>query len=184
LKKILLFSLLITSLYADAKIYMGVGGGYLHETFSDTASTTGSAEMARVKVGYGDREAYAVEFSLDMLKNDTNVFSTSGEDGDKFGMNVELIKAFDFDIAINPYFKGGFGAGYFDIKHASKSSLNYGSFNLGLGFFIPINEHFDVEIGYDYKYVSYEKLTDSTGKILKEIDSHMNGAYVGFNVRF
>lgn len=184
MKKILLFSLLITSLYSDAKIYMGLGGGYLHESFSDAAGTTSSAEMARIKVGYGDREAYAVEFSLDMLKNDTNIFSTSGDDGDKFGMNIELIKAFDFDMMINPYFKTGFGAGYFDVNSPSQSSLHYGSFNLGLGFFIPINEHFDVEVGYDYKYVSYEKQTDATGAKLKEIDSNMNGVYIGFNVRF
>ena len=156
----------------------------MHETFSDTAETTNTAEMGKLKIGYGDREAYAVEFSFDYLKNDANVFSTTGKDSDKFGMNVELVKAFDWDIMINPYFKAGFGAGYFDINHAEASSLNYGSFNLGLGFFIPINEHFDVEVGYDYKYVSYEKLTDSTGKILVDVDSHLNGAYVGFNVRF
>jgi len=180
LKKIILFSLLLTSLYSDAKIYMGASGGYLNETFNDAADTSGSAEMAKFKIGYGVREAYAVEFSLDYLKNESNIFSTTGEDGDKFGLNVELVKAFDFDTIVIPYFKAGFGAGYFDISHAKKSSLNYGSFNLGLGFFIPINEHFDFEIGYDYKYVSYEKIETSSA----DINSNMNGAYAGFNVRF
>ncbi|WP_373004402.1 outer membrane beta-barrel protein [Sulfurimonas sp.] len=184
MKKILLFSLLITSLYSDAKVYMGVGAGYMNETFSDTASTTNTAEMGKLKIGYGVREAYAIEFSFDYLKNDANVFSTTGKDSDKFGMNVELVKAFDWDIFINPYFKAGFGAGYFDINHAEASSLNYGSFNLGLGFFVPVNEHLDIEVGYDYKYVSYEKLTDSNGNILVDVDSHLNGAYVGLNVRF
>jgi hypothetical protein len=180
LKKILLFSLLITSLYSDAKVYMGVGAGYMNETFSNSASTSNTAEMGKLKIGYGVREAYAIEFSFDYLKNDSNVFSTTGKDGDKFGMNVEFVKAFDWNIIINPYFKAGFGAGYFDINHATKSSLNYGSFNLGLGFFVPITEHFDVEVGYDYKYISYEKLTDTSN----QVNSNLNGAYVGLNVRF
>jgi len=163
---------------------MGVGVGYMNEAFSDNASTTNTAEMAKFKIGYGDREAYAVEFSFDYLKNDENVFSSTGNDGDKFGMNVELVKAFDWDIMINPYFKTGFGAGYFDINRAEQSSMNYGSFNLGLGFFLPINEHLDFELGYDYKYVSYEKLTDANDNIIKDVDSHLNGVYVGVNVRF
>jgi opacity protein-like surface antigen len=163
---------------------MGIGGGYMHETFSDDAETTNTAEMGKLKIGYGDREAYAVEFSFDYLKNDSNVFSTTGTDSDKFGMNVELVKAFDWDIIINPYFKAGFGAGFVDINHAEQSSLNYGSFNLGLGFFVPINEHLDIEVGYDYKYVSYEKITDSNEKVLVDVDSHLNGAYIGLNVRF
>ncbi|WP_373036771.1 outer membrane beta-barrel protein [Sulfurimonas sp.] len=180
MKKILLFSLLITSLYSDAKIYMGVGAGYMNETFSDTANSSNTAEMGKLKIGYGDRKAYAVEFSFDYLKNDKNVFSTTGKDSDKFGLNVELVKAFDWNIFVYPYFKAGFGAGYFDINHASKNSLNYGSYNLGLGCYIPISEHFDVEIGYDYKYVSYERVTTASN----QINSHLNGAYVGINVRF
>ena len=180
MKKIILFSLLITSLYSDAKVYMGISGGYLNETFDDDASTTASAEMAKFKIGYGIREAYAVEFSVDYLKNDSNIFSTTGQDGDKYGLNVELVKAFDWDIFINPYFKAGFGAGYFNIEHESENLLNYGSYNLGIGFFIPMNEHFDFELGYDYKYISYEKI-ESTNS---DINSNMHGAYAGFNVRF
>ena len=178
MKKIILLSLLLTSLYSDAKIYVGANAGYMHEAFSDDADTTNSAEMAKFKIGYGVREAYAVEFSLDYLKNKSDIFSHN--DSDKFGLNVELVKAFDWNIFINPYFKAGFGAGFFDLENAQKSSLNYGSFNLGLGFFIPINEDFDFEIGYDYKYISYEKLeaTDT------DINSNINGAYAGFNVRF
>ena len=180
MKKIILFSLLLTSLWAsEAKVYTGFSGGYMQEAFSDDI-TTNEAEMGKFKIGYGIREAYAIEFSLEYLKNQSTLFSTSGEDGDKFGLSVELVKAFDWDIFVLPYFKAGFGAGFFDIQHATKSSLNYGTYNLGLGFFIPINEHFDVEVGYDYKYVSYEKI-EATGK---DITSHLNGGYIGFNVRF
>ena len=180
MKKILLFSLLITSLYADPKIYMGIATGYMNEAFSDSSSSTNSAQMGKIKLGYGDREAYAIEMSFDYLKSDENVFSTAGEDGDKFGVNIELVKAFDFDIFINPYFKAGFGAGSFEIEDDDKNSLNYSTFNLGLGFYIPINEHLDIDVGYDYKYVSYEELTDTS----TTVNSHLNGAYVGISVRF
>ncbi len=180
MKKILLLSLLITSIFAEAKVYFGVGAGYMNESFTDKESTNISAEMGRFKIGYGDIKAYAVEFSFDYLKNDKNVFSTTGNDSDKYAINIELVKAFDFDIFINPFFKAGFGAGYLDISHTDKSSLNYGSFNLGAGFFIPINEHFDIEIAYDYRHVSYEKVSDSANTI----DSNMNGAYIGINTRF
>ncbi len=180
MKKIILFLLLLTSLYSDAKIYIGTGGGYLEESFSNSSFKTNSAETAKFKIGYGIREAYAIEFSFNYLKNDSNNFSA--DDSDKFGLNVELIKAFDWDIFINPYFKGGFGAGYFKIDNTTKSSLSYGSYNLGLGFFIPINEHFDFEIGYDYKYLSYEKLNKATTS--EDISSNMHGTYLGFNVRF
>ena len=160
-----------------------MSGGYLNESFSDKAKTTSSAEMAKIKIGYGIRTAYAIEFSIDYLKNQSNVFSTSpAKDGDKYGLNVELIKGFDWDIYINPYFKAGFGTGLFDIKsdNSTKSSLNYSSFNLGLGFFIPINEHLDFEVGYDFKYVSYEKLREIDGGY----SSTMNGLYLGVNARF
>ena len=60
MKKIILFSLLLTSLYADAKIYMGVGGGIYNETLDNSAETSISSNMARVKVGYGVREALSL----------------------------------------------------------------------------------------------------------------------------
>lgn len=180
MKKILLLSLLITSLFSEAKVYMGVGGGFINETFSNKEDTDSTAPMARVKIGYGDINAYAVEFSFDYLKNDKKVFSTTGNDSDKYAINIELVKAFDFNIIVNPFFKAGFGAGFLDISSQNKSSLNYGSLNLGAGFFIKINEHLDIEIAYDYKHVSYEKISDNS----ETIDSNMNGAYIGINTRF
>ena len=181
MRKIIIFSLLLTSLYADAKIYMGVDGGYMDETYSNNDKTTNYAEMAKFKIGYGVREAYAIEFSIDYLKNNSTVFSTlPDDDGDKFGLNIELVKAFDWDIFVNPYFKAGFGAGNLDVENNTKSSLSYGSYNIGLGFFIPVGEHLDFEIGYDYKYISYQKLETTD----KDINSNMHGAYAGFNVRF
>ena len=182
MKKVIIFLLLLTSLYSDAKIYTGLGIGFLNEKFSDKENTSNSAEMAKFKIGYGIRSSYAIELSLDYLKNESNVFTQN--DGSKFGINVELIKAFDkvfsYDIYIKPYFKAGFGAGYFTIEDQDKNSLKYGSFNTGLGFFIPINEHFDIEVGYDYKYLSYQKFE----AIGDDINSNLNGICIGFNARY
>ena len=187
MKKIILFSLLLTSLlYSDAKIYMGVGGGIYNETLDDTASTSISANMARIKVGYGVREAYAIEFSIDYVDNSEiliNDINGTVADGPRYALNVELIKAFDFGIYVNPFVKAGFGMGYTEITvNGVEDSLSFGTFNLGLGTYIPINEHLDIELGYDYKYISYQRLQQTDKE--STITSMAHTGYVGVNVRF
>jgi len=177
LKKIILFSLLISSLYSDAKIYLGTSVGMHNETFSNISLNT-SSPMASLKIGYGIRESYAVEFSLDYIQKDKDIYSVN--DGNKIALNVDLIKAFDFGIYINPYFKAGFGSGAFATDEQAKSTMHYGGFNLGFGTFIPINEHLDFDIGYSYRNTNYEKMTSSSISYA----SNINVAYVGVNVRF
>jgi len=177
----------MTSLYSsssDAKIYLGTSYGYLNESFSDTVNHSGkdissvSAQTAAFKIGYGIRDAYAVEFSVEYTQKDKDVFSQN--DKDRYGINLEVMKAFDWNIYINPFFKGGFGAGYLKIDNPNNSSLSFSSYNLGAGFFIPVNEHLDFEVGYKYKFTSYEKIEDSEDKL----HSHINIGYLGVNVRF
>ncbi len=180
MKKIILFSLLLTSLYSDAKIYMGVGGGIYSETLDDEPSTNIIANMARIKIGYGIREAYAVEFSVDYVANSEVLFEPN--DGARYGFNVELIKAVDWGIYINPFIRAGFGMGYMETTiKPEEDSLSYGTYNLGVGTFIPIGENLDLELGYDYKYTSYQKVDNSDEEITKSM-SHT--AYLGVNVRF
>jgi len=171
LKKILLFLLITSALYSEAKIYMGASYGGYNESFSDETKKENRDPIARLKVGYGVREAYAVEFSLDYTQVDSNATSVN-----RYGLNVDLVKAFDFPY-VNPFFKAGFGAGFVDT--VSHGQLTFGSFNLGAGLYIPINEHMDIEIGYDYRNISYERMNDTI-----EITSHVNIIYGGFNVRF
>jgi len=190
-KTIILFSILTISLYAEAKVYVGTSVGYTHEAFNDDlAGSDAGSNMAKFKIGYGEREAYAIEFSLDYIDNQSTTFSgANSSDGAKYGLNVEFMKAFDFDIFVLPYFKAGFGAGYLDVHNAydengdAVNSLTYSSLNLGLGFLVPVNEHFDFEIGYDYKAVSYEK-SNKTDPLTNAVKSNMNAVYAGFNVRF
>ncbi len=182
MKKIILFSLLATSLFAEAKIYMGTGYGYFTERVSLYSEKEKyiSANMATIKVGYGVREAYAIEFSVDYVDNSEKLFKT--DDGAKYALNVELIKAFDFGIHINPFIKAGFGMGYMDTTaKEGEDSLSFGTLNLGFGTFIPINEHLDIELAYSYRYASYQK------RITTENDpetSKINIGYVGANFRF
>jgi len=182
LKKILLILLFISSLlYAQATVYFGTGYAYNSEKVSYNGSKkTIDNNAARLKIGYGDKKAYAVEFSLDYVDNKSSIFDSG--DGKKYGFNIELLKAWDFNIFVNPFLKAGFGAGYLDTPaDLNNGSLTYGSWNLGTGFFIPINEHFDIEIAYEYKYVSYQKLDNN---LSIHPTSNLNIGYIGVNFRF
>lgn len=170
-----LFLLCFSLLASESKIYLGTGFGYgdvvtnyanspLEENFTE--------ESARLKIGYGQREAYAVEFSMDYIASDPK----------KYAFEIALIKAFDWDIYINPYVKAGFGSGIIDNRDNENKSLTYGSFNLGTGFFLPLNEHFDMEFSYEYKNRSYEKVNELDGT--ESRTSHVNMFYAGLNVRF
>jgi hypothetical protein len=168
-----------TALYADAKLYFGVAYANISEKF-DNLNAKSSSDAIKVKVGYGIREAYAIEFSVENVKNESKIFST--KDDDKYGANIELIKAFDLDTFIYPYFKAGFGAGRMDINRELQDKLNYGSFNFELGTFIAVNEHLDFELGYGYKKISYESIDTVVAET--EYKSTAGTLYIGFNTRF
>ena len=172
MKKIILLSLLLSSLaYAESKIYLGVGYGYSNahiELPNSGGDETTNSSLARIKIGYGMREAYAAEFSLDYIDSDP----------EKYAFDIALIKAFDWGIYVNPFVKAGFGAGVLEATE----SLTYGSFNLGTGLYIPMGENYDIELSYEYQNRSYEKAnTEST---TESRVSNVNILYIGINARF
>lgn len=184
MKKILLFLLVISSLYCNDKFYLGTNYGYYQEKFS-IINANNTSTISRIKVGYGDIKSYAIEFSLDYLPNQSKIFSSSTnvtKDGDKIGFNVALIKAFDFNIGLYPFAKVGFGTGFMDIKREIQNSLSYGSFNLSAGTFVPLSDTIDLELGYEYRSVSYQAVDTIVTK--RRISSNANIVYIGFNVRF
>jgi len=184
LKKIILFSLLLTTLFADATPYIGTHIGVYKEKFSEVDATSSSA-LANIKIGYGDRKAYSVEFSLDYLNNDAKIFSSApsaSKDGNKIGFNVSLIKAFDFNIYALPFVKVGFGSGVHNIDRKLHKSLAFGSFQLALGSYIPLSKHFDLELGYEARHISYEAINFITTKT--SYNSVMNTVYFGINYRY
>ncbi len=180
MKKIILLLLFFTALYSDAKVYIGSGYGYFYEQFDGDTNGQNSSNMGKLKIAYGEREAYAIEFSLDYIQNESKIFSQN--DSDKYAMNIEFVKAFDFNIPVNPFFKAGFGAGFLSVERDLQKKLNYGSLNLGLGMFIPMSESFDFEVGYDYKSISYESVDTIAEKV--RFSSNANIIYLGFNIRF
>lgn len=175
LRKIILLALLLSSLaFGESKVYMGAGYGSTNTQVNHADSSTQeeiSADLLRVKIGYGARDAYGIEFSLDYINSDPK----------KYAFDVALIKAFDWNIYVNPFIKAGFGAGKLDNSENAEKSLTYGSFNIGAGLYVPIGEHFEAELSYEYKNRSYEKEDDSTEQ---SRTSHANVVYVGFNARF
>ena len=188
MKKIALFTLLLSSLYGDSKIYLGLGYGLYNENLTyennnyQKVQNDISPDFFGLKVGYGDRAAYAIEFSLDYINNNEELFQAN--DGAKYGLNIDLLKAFDFNIYVLPFAKVGFGAGVLDSDiDADDGKLYYGSFNAGGGIFIPLNETLDFEVSYDYRYINYEKLQ---GRSVNDYTStsHINMFYVGINTRF
>ena len=188
LKKLLLLLPLLSSvLLAEAKIYVGTGYTYNSESVSymkagtyEHVNKSFQSNGARLKIGYGDIKAYAIELSVDYIDNKKAVFDKN--DAEKVGFNLELLKSFDFDIFVYPFVKAGFGGGYFKTNaDIVNKSLTYGTWNLGTGIFIPYSEHIDFEIAYEYKSLSYQK-TDPT--LNTSPSSDVNIAYIGINFRY
>jgi len=178
MKKTALLTTLLTSfLYAKAGFYAGANYGSVQESFKNYDDQETTLQKIALKVGYGDINAYAIEFSLEQMQTDKEVFSQN--DSARYNFNVELLKAFNFKTFFNPYMKAGFGTGQMKMSN-KQERLRYGSYNLGGGVFIPLLSHIDLEVGYSYRYYSYEKL-DTTNKVYK---SHQNSLYTGFNYRF
>ena len=178
MKKLILFILLVNSLYSDSQIYLGIGGAGYHEHLNTNDDDTVSP-MLSLKAGYGDRKAYAIEFSFDYVDTTSATFLSDAKP--RYGINVSLLKSFDFDLFFIPYARVGFGAGALSsLAKADQDSLAYGSFNLGVGTFIPINEHFDLEFSYDYRNTTFEKTTPTA----KVEEAHVNVAYIGCNFRY
>lgn len=185
MNKLLLFLLLISSLYSDAKVYLGMNYGSFDESFTGKTNADSSSGITTIKIGYADRDTYGVEFSLDYVNNKSKIFSSDTStktDGDRYGLNVSLTKAFNYDIYILPYIKGGFGAGFMDVDREIQDTLYYGAFNIGGGILLPVNENFDFEIGYEYRYSSYEAIDMIAEQV--QYKSHIQTAYFGFNVRY
>ena len=183
MKKTILSLLLFSNfLFGDAKAYIGISTGIAEENFS-SADATSSSEFINLKLGYGLRKLYSVAIDIEYLKNESKIFSTGAEnDGDKFSLNLEVVKAFDLTSYLIPFIKAGFGAGYLKVDRTIDDKISFGSFNLGTGVLIPINDSFDFEFGYKYKSFSYEGLDLIATEVVHK--SKSNSPYFGFNVRY
>ena len=185
MKKTILFILLTTTLFSQAQRYMGLGYNLYNEDYSynnqNVANTSDNA--VKFKIGYADRKAFGVEASFDYIMHSQSDNPELGKA--KYGFNIALSKAFDWNIYLLPYLKAGFGVGIIDNRSDSLPSLTYGSFDLGAVVYFPFNDSWDIEIGYEYKYLTYENKKQS-GEIDYSLNyrSHVNTIYTGVNFRF
>ncbi len=173
----------MSSLFAEAKVYLGTYYALYNESFNEVDASS-SSDLVALKIGYGDIKAYAVEFSLEYAQNKAKIFSStpaSDSDGNKFGFNISLLKAFDFTY-VYPYVKAGFGTGYLNIQRSLQDSLTYGSFQGTLGTYIPINDIFDAEVAYEIRHSSYQSVNQIVTK--PSYSSVSNIVYFGLNFRY
>ena len=174
---------MLSSLYAESTFYVGTSYGAFSEEFREIDASS-SSSVTTLKVGYGDIKAFAVEFSVDYANNKSKIFSSSTTtplDSDKYGFNISLLKSFDFNYVL-PFVKVGFGTGYLNIDRTLQDSLTYGSFQMSAGTYIPINNSFDVELGYEVKHTSYQAINTIATKT--SYSSVINTAYIGINYRY
>jgi len=181
LKKILYLLLVTLSLYADTGIYIGTSVGMSNENF-DELDAQSSSNIALLTIGYGDIQSYAIELSFEYTINDSNIFSTNGNDGDKQGFNIALIKSFPIRNYAYPYIRAGFGSGTMKIQRTTQSKLSYGSYNLGLGLYVPIYKHINLDFAYLYKDTSYERINLIASQ--KNYTSKINTFSFGIEYRF
>ena len=179
MKKIIILTTLLGSLYADAGFYIGANVGGVNEIFINYDDKEITMQRTTLKAGYGDINAYAIEFSVEQTTTSEEVLST--KDSNRYSFNVELLKAFNFATFFNPYIKAGFGAGALKISDTEQDNLKFGSYNLGTGAFVPLKYGFEFEVGYSYRYFSYERIESRNDKVYK---SHQNSIYTGINYRF
>jgi opacity protein-like surface antigen len=183
LKKIVLFFLLLGTLYAqEAGLYMGSSLASYNESFNSNSDVSITTSMETIKCGYGARNGYSVELSFDFIQNNSQIFSTNQEDGDRYGFNLALSKAFTLNKYLLPFVKVGFGSGTMKIERELQKHLSYGSYNLATGLLIPLNKHYDLEVGYEYRYISYESI-DTIAQTI-QYKSNANIFSLGINVRF
>lgn len=179
-KTLTLLTLLSSTIFAEATFYFGAGYTYINESLTKDSSINISNNAAKVKVGYGEQKAYAIELSMNYIDNSTALLSS--EDKEKYGFDLELMKAWDFDIYALPFVRVGVGAGTMSsTARSGKNSITYGSYNASAGALIPLGTSFELELAYEYKNISYQK-TDSTQTNYSR--SHQNGIYSGVNFRF
>ena len=190
-KIIIILTFSVLSLFGsdNVKAYIGFGGGILNESLNHispivkTQKKDDSSAFASIKIGYGDIRAYAIELSINYIQNRSDIFST--DDKDRFGADIMFVKAFNFTKFFYPFARVGFGAGEMRIKQGTpiqRTKTAYSSYNLGGGVFYPLYSSFDIELSYEYRYMSYQSYTENNTSYRPK--SHLNQFYIGFNYRF
>ena len=182
MRKIIFAWLFIWSMaQAEPQAFLGFGGGSLVEQYSSTSiNKTVGGYHAKVTAGYGERTAYMVQIGLSYIEYDSNVFSP--DDGYNLYLDVDLIKAFDFNIGFYPFVKAGFGAGKMKVARSVQSELGNGDFHLGAGVYVPLGKYVDIEFSFVSRGKNWEKINLIATQ--EEVTSASIEPYFGINFRY
>lgn len=159
---------------------MGLGGGVQYETYNDDESSKNTPYFGSMKFGYGDIHAYAIELVLNYIDNKSNIFSY--DDKQRYGLDVMFLKAFDITEVLYPFVRAGFGAGEMQVDRKIENKISYSSYNIGAGTFVPLTEHIDLEVTYEYRFTSFKSVDLIVEK--RKLQAHVNQIYFGINYRF
>jgi len=173
-------------LFSEATVNFGAGAVSTTEYFTLTDADGSSQDTkaifsaVKLKAGYGDIRAYAIEIGLGFGGYDKNIFSD--QDAQMIYLDVAFVKAFDVGWSIYPFFKVGFGAGDLAIDRTLQNSLGNSALFAGGGVFVDIGVDFDLEFALLFQNRSWESI-DYVGS--KERSSSRSvEPYIGVNYRF
>jgi len=142
-----------------------------------------------LKVGYNDSAPRGqAGLEIDWFKT-VHPGKTGYVDATLSGLSVNL-KLFitEAKAPIEVYLLAGYGFFKIDFDHAD--ALGYTGLlgkgvNLGIGFEVSITEHIALNVGGTYRFVTYNKATDSVGTVhITELNGDMLSLYGGFNIYF
>lgn len=173
---------LFFSLLAEPAVYVGIAVEDSTELFSveGKESVTASTPQYRIKAGYGDIANFAVEASFSYMDYETNVFSAN--DGAAIMLDLALYKGWDAGYDLYPYLVVGIGVGNMPVERKLEDALTFSSFNVGGGVHYMISEHIDLDLGFNYKFRSWQAVSMVSEDI--KVTSHVANPYIGMNYHF
>lgn len=193
-KTLLVSSLLLASATAFAddekrtRFYVGVGvgsggSGEREITVNDSAifKSDYDTSLADLKLGAEFRSGHRFELAFTGI----DLEYADGTEDELSGLDFDWYFAFG-EKRVKPYLMVGLGLYTFENTAyflADNEDLRGVAFNLGGGIFIEVAEPFEVELGYKFKGIGWQKVEDTDGDTL-ELSESMGNLYLGARLKF
>ena len=185
---VLAFALMAAPAMAKEGFYIG-GGMELNRIVGSDVDQWANGVGVDLKVGYNDSAPRGqAGLEIDWFKT-VHPGKTGYVDATLSGLSVNL-KLFitEAKAPIEVYLLAGYGFFKIDFDHADAfgyTGLLGKGVNLGIGFEVSITEHIALNVGGTYRFITYNKATDSVGTVhIAELNGDMLSLYGGFNIYF
>lgn len=165
--KNLLYSILLGSATlsaAGSSPYVGVSFVGGHAWIEQAVSTHGTGSTneavdpnlygAKINLGIDNGEELRTSFYFGIEKFDKDIYSnlTNGSDGLLWSVGVDIIRYYDMQSSMKPYFLGGLDYEFMPVEgYAQKWPKSVG-LKFGGGTFLRMSEAFELQLGAYYKY--------------------------------